>query len=149
VITHDAFLRDFDLFYAKLFDGVRHDSGDPFVFAEKTIRKFQDYGIDPAGKVAVFSDSLNLRKALLLTGLAPATTRGLNAFLRCGDLHAGFTRLHCEACGHDLLLAFSCKQRGLCATCHLRRTLTEAATIADQSHAIRRKKTGRQTLLFS
>jgi nicotinate phosphoribosyltransferase len=66
VITHDAFLRDFDLFYAKLFDGVRHDSGDPFVFAEKTIRKFQDYGIDPAGKVAVFSDSLNLRKALLL-----------------------------------------------------------------------------------
>jgi nicotinate phosphoribosyltransferase len=66
VITHDAFLRDFDLFYAKLFDGVRHDSGDPFVFAEKTIGKFQSYGIDPASKVAVFSDSLNLRKALLL-----------------------------------------------------------------------------------
>ena len=67
-----------------------------------------------------------------LTGLAPATTRGLNAFLRCGDLHAGFTRLHCAACGHDFLLAFSCKQRGLCATCHQRRTLTEAATIAEQ-----------------
>lgn len=66
VITYDAFLRDFDLFYAKLFDGVRHDSGDPFVFAEKTIAKFQSYGIDPASKVAVFSDSLNLRKALLL-----------------------------------------------------------------------------------
>lgn len=66
VINHDAFLRDFDLFYAKLFDGVRHDSGDPFTFAEKTIRKFRDFGIDPASKVAVFSDSLNLRKALLL-----------------------------------------------------------------------------------
>ncbi|MDX2110408.1 MAG: nicotinate phosphoribosyltransferase [Verrucomicrobiota bacterium] len=66
VITHDAFLKDFDLFYAKLFDGVRHDSGDPFVFAEKTIAKFQSYGINPVSKIAVFSDSLNLRKALLL-----------------------------------------------------------------------------------
>ena len=66
VITYDAFLRDFDLYYAKLFDGVRHDSGDPFVFAEKTIAKFRSYGINPADKFAVFSDSLNLRKALLL-----------------------------------------------------------------------------------
>ncbi len=66
VITYDAFLRDFDLFYAKLFDGVRHDSGDPFIFAEKTIAKFRSYEIDPASKIAVFSDSLNLRKALLL-----------------------------------------------------------------------------------
>lgn len=66
VITYDAFLRDFDLYYAKLFDGVRHDSGDPFVFGEKTITKFKSLGIDPANKVAVFSDSLNLRKALLL-----------------------------------------------------------------------------------
>jgi len=66
VVTYDAFLRDFDLYYAKLFDGVRHDSGDPFVFAEKTIAKLRSYGIDPASKIAVFSDSLNLRKALLL-----------------------------------------------------------------------------------
>jgi nicotinate phosphoribosyltransferase len=66
VITYDAFLRDFDLYYAKLFDGVRHDSGDPFLFAEKTIRKFEGLGIDPQTKAAVFSDSLSLRKALLL-----------------------------------------------------------------------------------
>jgi nicotinate phosphoribosyltransferase len=66
VITYDAFLRDFDLYYAKLFDGVRHDSGDPFTFAEKTIRKFEGLGLDPRSKIAVFSDSLNLRKALLL-----------------------------------------------------------------------------------
>lgn len=66
VVTYDAFLRDFDLYYAKLFDGVRHDSGDPFVFAEKTIRKFKSFGIDPASKGVVFSDSLNLKKALLL-----------------------------------------------------------------------------------
>lgn len=68
VITYDAFLKDFDLYYGKLFDGVRHDSGDPFVFAEKTIAKFTELGIDPATKVAVFSDSLDLRKALLLCG---------------------------------------------------------------------------------
>jgi len=66
VITYDAFLKDFDLFYAKLFDGVRHDSGDPFVFAEKTISKYESLGLNPAEKVVVFSDSLNLRKALLL-----------------------------------------------------------------------------------
>lgn len=66
VVTYDAFLRDFDLYYAKLFDGVRHDSGDPFVFAEKTIAKFAGFGIDPCSKFAVFSDSLNLRRALLL-----------------------------------------------------------------------------------
>ena len=66
VITYDAFLRDFDLYYAKLFDGVRHDSGDPFVFAEKTIEKFKSFGIDPSSKGVVFSDSLNLKKALLL-----------------------------------------------------------------------------------
>lgn len=66
VITYDAFLRDFDLYYAKLFDGVRHDSGDPFVFGEKTIQKFESLGLDARNKVAVFSDSLNLRKALLL-----------------------------------------------------------------------------------
>jgi len=66
VITYDAFLRDFDLYYAKLFDGVRHDSGDPFVFAEKTIDKFQQLGLDPQDKFIVFSDSLDLRRALVL-----------------------------------------------------------------------------------
>jgi nicotinate phosphoribosyltransferase len=84
VITYDAFLRDFDLYYAKLFDGVRHDSGDPFVFAEKTIRKFQSLGINPAEKVAVFSDSLNLRKALLLCEAYEGklrTSYGIGTFL--------------------------------------------------------------------
>ena len=66
LITYDAFLKDFDLYYAKLFDGVRHDSGDPFVFAEKTIAKYESLGLNPVEKVVVFSDSLNLRKALLL-----------------------------------------------------------------------------------
>lgn len=35
VVGMDAFLRDFDLYFAKLFDGLRHDSGDPFVWGKR------------------------------------------------------------------------------------------------------------------
>ena len=45
-ITTDAFLRDFDLYFAKLFDGLRHDSGDPVKWAEKCISHYQKLGID-------------------------------------------------------------------------------------------------------
>lgn len=70
--------------------------------------------------------------AAKVPGLSPETAAAINAFLDCGDLHAGFTRLHCPDCGHEFLLAFSCKQRGLCASCHQRRTLTEGAFVADE-----------------
>jgi nicotinate phosphoribosyltransferase len=63
-ITTDAFLGDFDLFFAKLFDGLRHDSGEPVTWAEKCIRHYQRLGIDPMTKTLVFSDGLNLPKAL-------------------------------------------------------------------------------------
>jgi nicotinate phosphoribosyltransferase len=56
----DAFLRDFDLFFCKLFDGVRHDSGDPFEWGEKLLAHYQRMRIDPRTKVMVFSDSLNV-----------------------------------------------------------------------------------------
>src|SRR5215467_13778846 len=56
----DAFLRDFDLFFCKLFDGVRHDSGDPFEWGEKLIAHYQRMRIDPKSKTMVFSDSLNV-----------------------------------------------------------------------------------------
>jgi len=56
----DAFLRDFDLFFCKLFDGVRHDSGDPFQWGEKLIAHYQRMRIDPRTKTMVFSDSLNV-----------------------------------------------------------------------------------------
>ncbi|MGY4492120.1 nicotinate phosphoribosyltransferase [Pseudomonas sp. TE3610] len=63
-ITMDAFLSDFDLYFAKLFDGLRHDSGDPVVWAEKAIAHYQKLGIDPMSKTLVFSDGLNLPKSL-------------------------------------------------------------------------------------
>jgi len=62
----DAFLRDFDLFFCKLFDGVRHDSGDPFEWGEKLIAHYQKMRIDPRSKVMVFSDSLNAPLAIRL-----------------------------------------------------------------------------------
>jgi nicotinate phosphoribosyltransferase len=62
----DAFLRDFDLFFCKLFDGVRHDSGDPFEWGEKLIAHYQKMRIDPHSKVMVFSDSLNVPLAIRL-----------------------------------------------------------------------------------
>ncbi|MFW3896974.1 nicotinate phosphoribosyltransferase [Pseudomonas bharatica] len=63
-ITMDAFLRDFDLYFAKLFDGLRHDSGDPVLWAEKAIAHYRKLGIDPMTKTLVFSDGLNLPRSL-------------------------------------------------------------------------------------
>jgi nicotinate phosphoribosyltransferase len=62
----DAFLRDFDLFFCKLFDGVRHDSGDPFEWGEKLIAHYQKMRIDPRSKVMVFSDALTVPLAIRL-----------------------------------------------------------------------------------
>ena len=62
----DAFLRDFDLFFCKLFDGVRHDSGDPFEWGEKLIEHYKAMRIDPKTKVMVFSDQLTVPLAIRL-----------------------------------------------------------------------------------
>jgi nicotinate phosphoribosyltransferase len=64
VVGMDAFLRDFDLYFAKLFDGLRHDSGDPVAWGEKAIAHYHALRIDPASKRLVFSDSLNIQRAL-------------------------------------------------------------------------------------
>ena len=63
VVGMDAFLRDFDLYFAKLFDGLRHDSGDPYIWGDKAIAHYQKLKIDPKTKVLTFSDGLNLQKA--------------------------------------------------------------------------------------
>ena len=60
--TVDEFLRQFSRKLAKLFDGVRHDSGDPFEFGEKMIEKYKSYGIDPMSKTLIFSDALDFAK---------------------------------------------------------------------------------------
>lgn len=64
VVGMDAFLADFDLYFAKLFDGLRHDSGDPLQWAEKALAHYRAMGIDPGTKRLVFSDGLTLPAAL-------------------------------------------------------------------------------------
>jgi len=66
VVGMDAFLADFDLYFAKLFDGLRHDSGDPYVWGEKAIAHYEKLRIDPKTKRLVFSDMLDFEKALAL-----------------------------------------------------------------------------------
>ena len=61
--TVDAFLRNFSMKLAKLYDGVRHDSGDAMEFGDKIIRKYESYGIDPMSKTIVFSDGLDFQTA--------------------------------------------------------------------------------------
>ncbi|MGE6323974.1 nicotinate phosphoribosyltransferase [Psychrobacter sp. NPDC078370] len=63
VVGMDAFLRDFDLYFAKLFDGLRHDSGDPYIWGDKAIAHYEKLKIDPKTKILTFSDGLDLEKA--------------------------------------------------------------------------------------
>ncbi|MBW7982420.1 nicotinate phosphoribosyltransferase [Enterobacillus tribolii] len=65
-ITMDAFLRDFGPQFATRYDGLRHDSGDPVEWGEKAIAHYEKLGIDPMSKTLVFSDNLDLEKALTL-----------------------------------------------------------------------------------
>ncbi|UVW27387.1 nicotinate phosphoribosyltransferase [Massilia sp. H6] len=64
VVGMDAFLDDFDLYFAKLFDGLRHDSGDPVAWGEKALAHYARLRIDARSKRLVFSDGLTVGKAL-------------------------------------------------------------------------------------
>jgi nicotinate phosphoribosyltransferase len=57
--TTGVFLKTFDKFYARLFDGVRQDSGDPIDWVDKIVEKYKSLRIDPASKAALFSDGLS------------------------------------------------------------------------------------------
>ncbi|MCR5153698.1 MAG: nicotinate phosphoribosyltransferase [Lachnospiraceae bacterium] len=62
-ITTDCFLKDFQLTFATLFSGVRHDSGDPYEWGEKMINHYKSLGLDPKTKTLLFSDSLDFERA--------------------------------------------------------------------------------------
>jgi len=66
VVGMDAFLRDFDLFDAKLFDGLRHDSGDPIEWGEKALAHYAKLRVDAQTKRLVFSDGLSIEKSIEL-----------------------------------------------------------------------------------
>ncbi|MCZ6882016.1 MAG: transposase zinc-binding domain-containing protein, partial [Gammaproteobacteria bacterium] len=56
----------------------------------------------------------------------------LDRFIDCGDLHQGFARIHCDECGHEYLLAFSCKTRYFCPSCHQKRMLAYGEWVEDE-----------------
>ncbi len=60
----EAFLRDFDMYFCKLFDGARHDSGDPFEWGEKMIAHYRKNRVDPRTKTLIFSDQLSFPLAI-------------------------------------------------------------------------------------
>lgn len=66
VVGLEAFLRDFDMYFCKLFDGVRHDSGDPVEWGERMIEHLRANRVDPSNKIFVFSDGLNIERAMQL-----------------------------------------------------------------------------------
>lgn len=63
-ISTDVFYKDFDLYFSKLYDGVRHDSGSPFVWTDKTLAHYAKMGLDPMSKDLTYSDGLNFEKGL-------------------------------------------------------------------------------------
>jgi len=61
-----AFLRDFDMYFCKLFDGARHDSGDPFLWGERMISHYAANRCDPRTKLLIFSDALTIPRCIEL-----------------------------------------------------------------------------------
>jgi len=62
----DAFLRDFDMYFCKLFDGARHDSGDPFAWGERLSEHYRRNRVDPRTKTLIFSDGLTVPRTIEL-----------------------------------------------------------------------------------
>lgn len=62
-LTTKPFLQNFTMKYAKLFDGVRQDSGDEFEFVDKFVAKYKELGVDPMTKTIIFSNALDFQKA--------------------------------------------------------------------------------------
>jgi len=60
----EAFLRDFDMYFCKLFDGARHDSGEPFAWGERLIAHYRRNRVDPRTKTLIFSDQLTVPIAI-------------------------------------------------------------------------------------
>ncbi len=65
-ITVDAFLNDFNKKLSTIYKSVRQDSGDPFKFTDKMIKHYEKMSIDPKEKTIIFSDGLNIVKAITI-----------------------------------------------------------------------------------
>lgn len=82
----DNFLKSFDLFYAKLFDGTRFDSGNFKIYTDKIIDKYKSHGIDPLSKYILYSDGVN----------SIETIRSILSY--CGCISGEFSKKRINAC---------------------------------------------------
>ena len=82
--TTDVFLKSFDTKFAKLYDGPRHDSGDPLIWTDKFVKHYKDNGIKPSTKTAVFSNNLNKEEALRIQEHCNKNGEGINAAFGIG-----------------------------------------------------------------
>lgn len=91
IVGLNAFLKDFDYYFAKLYDGVRHDSGDPYWWAHRMIRHYHELGIDSKTKTLVFSDGLDFNRAVELH----------NQYKEYAKVSAGIGTKFTNDAGHD------------------------------------------------
>ena len=87
--TTDVFLKNFSRKHAKLFDGVRHDSGDPYLFVNKVVNRYKELGIDPTTKTIIFSNALDFPTYLEISNYCKTRIRcsagiGTNLTNDCG-----------------------------------------------------------------
>jgi nicotinate phosphoribosyltransferase len=84
--TSDVFFNNFSKKHAKLFDGVRQDSGDEYEFTNKAISRYKEHGIDPMTKTIVFSNALDFPKAVKIKNFCEGrinTSFGIGTNLTC------------------------------------------------------------------
>ena len=84
--TTESFLRTLTLKQAKLFDGMRQDSGDEYMIGNMIIDRYEELGIDPTTKTIVFSNALNFKKWLKIARYFKTkinTSAGIGTFLTC------------------------------------------------------------------
>ena len=87
----EVFFNNFSKKHACLFDGVRHDSGDPIAFIDMAINRYKELGIDPMTKSIVFSDSLNFEKCVKIKNACEGRIKcmfGIGTNLTCDTGHA-------------------------------------------------------------
>lgn len=117
-IGTDVFLRDFRKTYCRVFDGVRHDSGDPVAWGNKMLEHYRKYGIDPHTKTLLFSDSLDFERAdMLYKTFTPYAnvSFGIGTFLSNpldNPLNIVMKVTMCN--GHDVAKLSDCDGKSLC-----------------------------------
>lgn len=118
-IGTEVFLKDFDETYATLFNGVRHDSGDPFWWGELMIDHYKKLGIDPKTKTLLFSDSLNFEKATAIrqhfkdrTNVAFGIGTYLTNDLPVPPLNIVFKMIECN--GKPVAKLSNCSGKAMC-----------------------------------